>query len=255
MTKRDLKSVTTNVDTDLSTPQNRTEHFLANIAKLINTLPEGEYSRLERYLKYIAENGGGGGDVTVVPLVVSENGEYSETGKAYSPVVVQVPLASSVPTGQIIAMMATAAPDGYLACDGTVYNISDYITLAAHIETNFGSPNHFGGDGVTTFAVPDLRGEFLRGSGTNAHTDQGSGAAVGAHQDGSVHSHARMQTDGNAALFGYVSTGYSDVVPDSVLSTSTHIGFISAAQNIPNPTTAYYTSRPTNTSVLYCIKT
>ena len=32
-----------------------------------------------------------GGDVTIESLVVTENGNYSETGKAYSPVVVNVP--------------------------------------------------------------------------------------------------------------------------------------------------------------------
>lgn len=35
-------------------------------------------------------NGGGGGDVTVVPLSVTSNGTYSEEGKAYSPVTVEV---------------------------------------------------------------------------------------------------------------------------------------------------------------------
>jgi len=36
--------------------------------------------------------GGGGGDVTVEPLSVTDNGTYSEQGKAYSPVTVAVPL-------------------------------------------------------------------------------------------------------------------------------------------------------------------
>ena len=40
----------------------------------------------------------------------------------------------------------------YLACDGTVSNFSDYPHLAAI----FGGS--FGGNGITTFAVPDLRG-------------------------------------------------------------------------------------------------
>ena len=39
------------------------------------------------------------------------------------------------------------------------------------------------GDGVTTFKVPNLLGEFLRGTGTNSYTNQGSGANVGVHQD------------------------------------------------------------------------
>lgn len=267
MTKRDLKSVSTNADTDLSTPQNRTEHFLANIARLINTLPEGEYSRLERYLKYIAENGGGGGDVTVVPLVVSENGEYSETGKAFSPVVVQVPSSGSVPTGQIITMMATAAPDGYLVCDGTVYNISDYAALAAHIETNFGTPNHFGGDGVTTFAVPDLRGEFLRGTGTNGHSGQGSGATVGMHQNGTLQIGMYVRVNGEAYCGiagnqannviggGNVATNYVDSYVYNTIGKLVNFSGTSVQDMSTSDPMLPFTSRPTNTSVLYCIKT
>lgn len=69
--------------TDLAEPQNRTEEFLANIAGLVNTLPEGEFSRLERYLKYIAENGGGGGGGGVTSFnsrtgaVVPQSADYA----------------------------------------------------------------------------------------------------------------------------------------------------------------------------------
>jgi hypothetical protein len=59
------------------------------------------------------------------------------------------------PIGTINPYMGTVAPIGWLACDGTVYNISDYPDLATHIASQFGSTNFFGGDGVTTFAVPD----------------------------------------------------------------------------------------------------
>ncbi len=65
------------------------------------------------------------------------------------------------PLGTIISYMGTTPPDNYLACDGSVYNITDYQELADHINTQFGSYDFFGGNGTTTFAVPDLRGEFL----------------------------------------------------------------------------------------------
>lgn len=42
----------------LDKPQTRTEHFLAKIAGLVDTIPEGEYTRLERYLKIISESSG-----------------------------------------------------------------------------------------------------------------------------------------------------------------------------------------------------
>ena len=86
------------------------------------------------------------------------------------------------PIGEIINFMGNSTPDYFLSCDGTVYNISDYPYLAEHFKTEFGSYNYFGGNGTTTFAVPDLRGEFLRGTGTNGHSNEGSGADVGVHQ-------------------------------------------------------------------------
>ena len=77
--KKTVKSETT----DLAQPQNRTEEFLAKIAGLVDTLPQGEFSRLERYLKYIAENGGGGGGGGVTSFntrtgaVTPQSGDYS----------------------------------------------------------------------------------------------------------------------------------------------------------------------------------
>ena len=62
----------------------------------------------------------------------------------------------SLPIGAIVPYMGTTAPSGYLACDGGVYNISLYPLLAGFIEAQFGSINYFGGDGITTFAVPNI---------------------------------------------------------------------------------------------------
>ena len=89
---------------------------------------------------------------------------------------------SNIPIGTIISYMGKDCPNNYLICDGTVYDIDSYPELAKHFLKQFDSMNFFGGDGVTTFAVPDLRGEFLRGSGT-ATRNTGRGAAVGVHQN------------------------------------------------------------------------
>lgn len=88
------------------------------------------------------------------------------------------------PVGTIISFMGVNAPMGYLKCDGETYSISQYQELANHFKSNFGSVYYFGGNGSSTFAVPDLRGEFLRGTGM-AMRNTGSGANVGTHQDGS----------------------------------------------------------------------
>ena len=54
--------------------------------------------------------------------------------------------------GQIIPVGFTFAPPGYLMCDGSLQSIASYETLFALIGTTYG------GDGVSTFALPDLRG-------------------------------------------------------------------------------------------------
>ena len=52
---------------------------------------------LATIIAYVKAKYGGGGDVTVESLSVTDNGTYTApTGKAYSPVTVSVPSASGV---------------------------------------------------------------------------------------------------------------------------------------------------------------
>lgn len=175
---------------------------------------------------------------------LSENGNLEET-----------------PVGSVISYMGNNVPKHYLACDGTVYSIADYSELAIHIKNEFGSINYFGGDGTTTFAVPDLSGEFLRGTGTNSHANQGSGANVGEHQDATDmpnywydKSNVGMSSNLNDTVTNHVTNVDSTIVP-----TGTKINFNNNASNIFPSTLDHdwafkFTTRPTNTSVLYCIK-
>lgn len=161
------------------------------------------------------------------------------------------------PIGTVIAFMGTIAPRDFLACDGTVYNITAYQELANFIEDQFGSINYFGGNGTTTFAVPDLRGEFLRGTGTNSHTKQGNGANVGEHQDGTEHTN--LYDYGNTMgliVYGNASSDYNALVRkiDSKVRDETHYSYVNVAKASQTGSAAAFTSRPTNTSILYCIK-
>lgn len=170
------------------------------------------------------------------------------------------------PIGTIIAYMGTTAPQDYLACDGSTYSIDAYKQLADFFAAQFGSSNYFGGDGVNTFAVPDLRGEFLRGTGTNGHSNQGDGANVGIHQDGtkfpdlylnkvsseSTGSRLGMHKFPNAEVYSsntdkktlYTASASESVKKEIALNLS----------SASSASTNAFTSRPTNTSVLYCIK-
>lgn len=101
------------------------------------------------------------------------------------------------PIGSIIAFAGPGTPDGYLLCDGHSYSKSaPYDSLFAVIGTSWG------GDGVTNFNVPDLRGLFLRGadlgrgqdpdagSRTPANPGGHSGDQVGTFQADALHSHS-----------------------------------------------------------------
>ena len=158
------------------------------------------------------------------------------------------------PVGTIITVMGNEAPKHYLKCEGQIVNIADYKELANYFEAQFGSISYFGGDGTTTFAVPDLRGEFLRGTGTNSHENQGDGANVGEHQDGTAHNNFIVSPQ-NTRLYGYAVTktkNQQNLNKDSKILGAGYIRSDGTWQNASDQT-ALYTARPTNTSVLYCI--
>lgn len=53
--------------------------------------------------------------------------------------------------GEIVWTVASSPPEGSLPCDGSLVSIEDHTALFAIIGI------HFGGDGITTFGLPDLR--------------------------------------------------------------------------------------------------
>jgi microcystin-dependent protein len=62
--------------------------------------------------------------------------------------------------GQVIAVGFNFAPSGWVLCNGQLLSISEYEVLYTLIGTTYG------GDGQSTFAVPDLRGRSPLGQGT-----------------------------------------------------------------------------------------
>ena len=164
----------------------------------------------------------------------------------------------TTPVGTVISyIIASTPPEGYLSCDGSIYKISEYPKLAEAIKKGSGSYDYFGGDGVTTFAVPDLRGEFLRGTGT-ANRNTGTGGNVGVHQEATSFASGYATSDnGNLYLPYNTSKTYVPQNYDRISSDSTKTSvFIRSTleNNLYRSTVGMITTRPTNTSVLYCIK-
>jgi len=73
-----------------------------------------------------------------------------------------IPNGSGVSIGTIVPFAGTAAPTGFLSCDGAAIDRTVYADLYTAIGDTWGS-----GDGSTTFNIPDLRNRFIRGSSSS----------------------------------------------------------------------------------------
>lgn len=94
---------------------------------------------------------------------------------------------------------STTAPSGYLLCDGSVLLVADYPKLAALLGSTYG------GNGTTTFGLPDFRGRTGVGVGTGtastatAHT---LGQKAGAETVTLGTTHIPAHTHGSESLKG-----------------------------------------------------
>ena len=85
------------------------------------------------------------------------------------------------PIGSIQAFAYNSIPNGWLLCDGHSEKIEKYQELYNAIGCTFG------GDGVTDFCLPDLRGRFIRGFDPNNEID--TEGKFGQKQDDTVQNH------------------------------------------------------------------
>lgn len=172
----------------------------------------------------------------------------------------------TTPIGTIIAFSVNSVPSSeYLVCNGQSVSKTEYSDLYALLGETYGA-----GDNSNEFKVPDLRGEFLRGAGTNGHTDQGNGANVGAHQNATVQPGIRITAYSNMnethIVFPRPKKPESDgasIQPENVdksFGSRLQNGIFDYQSNFLRydlglvESSEFYASRPTNTSVLYCIK-
>lgn len=91
-----------------------------------------------------------------------------------------------VPSGSIFDFAGSAAPGGFLLCDGAAVSRATYAALFAAIGTGYGI-----GDGSSTFNLPDLRGRVAVGKGSHGDVDalgDSDGLAVGSRRPAHAHS-------------------------------------------------------------------
>ena len=138
------------------------------------------------------------------------------------------------PTGSIIMYGAATAPTGWLECNGSAISRTTYSSLFAIIGTTFGE-----GDGSTTFNLPDLRGEFVRGWDNERGVD--SDRVLGSSQEDELESHTHFLGNIHSAP-GSLYPLVSNVV--GTLITTITVGATGGAE-----------TRPRNIALMYIIKT
>jgi microcystin-dependent protein len=188
------------------------------------------------------------------------------------------------PTGAVMAFAMNSVPTGWLAANGAAVSRATYATLFAAIGTTHGS-----GNGSTTFNLPDLRGIFVRGSGSQAVNGfTYDGGNVGGKQNDQIHDHHHEHADyyqattvsitingannfagGNnryalsSYTWSYSDTGAqaarvanSNGIPGTSPYTGSPFALVwnGTAWVRRNPNNVGTETRPANISLLYCIK-
>lgn len=130
------------------------------------------------------------------------------------------------PPGAVQAFARSTPPTGWLRCNGAAVSRTTYNSLFAAIGTTFGA-----GDGSSTFNLPDLRGEFIRGLDDGRGVD--AGRLLGTQQGDAVElpSSTILQAGGGMLLDTTAGSNFA---------------FSYATQGTE--------TRPRNVALLYCIK-
>ncbi|WP_227105776.1 tail fiber protein [Chromobacterium rhizoryzae] len=158
-------------------------------------------------------------------------------------------------TGQVAYFAMSDAPEGWLKANGSAVSRTEYAALFAAIGTRFGV-----GDGSTTFNLPDLRGEFIRGWDDGRGVD--SGRALGASQSPT---YIRNLIDklsggypiGTSAIGAWNTEGWSvnvegNKTPTDMSNTTYYVAVASAVPGSGD--NGAFSTRPRNVALLACIK-
>lgn len=189
------------------------------------------------------------GTVTI-PSGASISG-YLTTATAAS---TYAPIGSSVPAGAVNYFAMSSAPSGYIKANGATISRTTYASLFAAIGTTFGA-----GDGSTTFAVPDLRGEFLRGWDDARGID--ASRSLGSFQDQAYLSHSHGITDPghNHSWSAYNGSPGGNFGTNYVAGLNAFVGYTAYSVNssvtgITINAAGGAETRPRNVALLACIK-
>ena len=141
---------------------------------------------------------------------------------------------TGIPSGNVSWFAMNTAPTGWLKANGAAVSRSTYATLFSAIGTTFGA-----GDGSTTFNVPELRGEFIRGWDDSRGIDSGRAFGSAQADDFRSHTHDYTLPRGNT---------------NTTAGTGNTLGSANFAITRTSGSTGGTETRPRNIALLACIK-
>ena len=155
---------------------------------------------------------------------------------------------AGIPAGIINQFAGNAAPIGYLLCDGTAYSRTTYAALFEAIASTYG-----GGDGSTTFNVPNFLGIVPAGYTSGDSNFSTLGAAGGADsvtlQITNLPAHSHTVTD-SGHTHGITDPGHVHAISVQTNGTgSTNTTHLGAATNTFNTYTPGQYSQPNTTGI------
>ncbi len=195
----------------------------------------------------------GTGSMTVDAVVLSGSGTLSSWVIIAASAVSQALLQ---PSGVVSVFAGSSAPTGWLLCDGSTISRSTYSGLFAAIGTTYGV-----GDGSTTFRIPDLRGEFIRGLDSGRGVDSGrslgsaqSSANLSHNHTGSTSSSTHSHSGSNSNTVGGAGSTQPYVLPGPAWP-STHNTSPDGSHTHSISSDGGNEARPRNIAMNYIIKT
>jgi len=161
------------------------------------------------------------------------NGDSAQTFKVAPAINAEEAIAFGQLTGYVLPFATSTVPNGFLECNGAELSRTTYTDLFAVLGTTYGV-----GDGSTTFNIPDLRGEFIRGFDNGRGID--SARNIGTNQLDSFKEHTHNYPVVNT------STAGSGLPQGS--------NGVTASDTYPASSIGGTETRPRNIAMMYCIK-
>ena len=176
---------------------------------------------------------------------------------------------AGVPSGAVFCIAVASVPSGYLECNGQSVSRTTFAALFAVIGTQYGSSSG------STFKVPDLRGEFIRGFDNGRGVDSGRSVASSQSHQHPQHNHAVSASSSSSVsdpghkhnlLFaggsfggssGAVTARDTGTITDRISNSNTGISVstsTSISQSNRGGTSNSSETRPRNIAMMYVIK-